>query len=202
MLHVVACVASAVGTMQRVFPRRVLSGIQPTGIPHIGNYLGALMNWGGLQPTSQDDKTQVLYMVVDLHAITVPYEPAMMSSNIRDMAASAIACGVDPTRSKLFLQSQVCVCGRASTTVALCVWVTFSCSPGQVKEHAELGWLLGCVTPMGWLRRMTQFKEKASKADKAFLGLFSYPVLMAADILVYQATSASRPLPMPFPGSY
>lgn len=138
---------------------RVFSGIQPTGIPHLGNYLGAIRNWVGMQ-----DSYECLYCVVDLHAITVPREPEQLRRDTREMAAALIACGIDPAKSILFNQAAV---------------------PG----HAELGWILGCLTPLGWLNRMTQFKEKAGKdKEKASLGLYGYPVLQAADILLYKAT--------------
>lgn len=139
---------------------RVFSGIQPTGNLHLGNYLGAIRNWVALQESYQD----CLYCIVDLHAITVFQEPESLRSNTRQLTAALVACGIDPKRHTLYNQS-------------------------AVLEHAELGWVLGCHTPLGWLNRMTQFKEKAGKQkDMAVLGLYGYPVLQAADILLYRAT--------------
>ncbi|MGL9717484.1 MAG: tryptophan--tRNA ligase [Wolbachia sp.] len=136
----------------------VFSGIQPSGVLHLGNYLGAIKQWVDLQ-----DKYKSLFCVVDLHAITANKLPASeLKSNIFKTAAAYIACGIDPEKSIIFSQS-------------------------TVSGHAELGWLLGCYTPVGWLSRMTQFKDKAgSDKQKASLGLYSYPVLMAADILLYR----------------
>ncbi len=139
---------------------RVFSGIQPTGNLHLGNYLGAIRNWAALQDTFAD----CLYCVVDLHAITVFQEPSALRENTRQLTAALIACGIDTDKHILYNQS-------------------------AVPEHAELGWILGCHTPLGWLNRMTQFKEKAGKQkDMAVLGLYGYPVLQAADILLYKAT--------------
>ena len=139
--------------------KRILSGIQPTAKLHLGNYLGAVRNWVQLQ-----DDFEALYCVVDLHALTVPQEPEELRSNSRELAATLIAAGIDPERSIIFVQS-------------------------QVPAHSELAWLFSCITPLGWLERMTQFKEKArKKRDLAGLGLYAYPVLMAADILIYRAT--------------
>ncbi len=138
---------------------RIFSGIQPTGNLHLGNYLGAVRNWVALQ--SQYD---CLFCIVDLHAITVPQDPAELRQSTRDVAASYIAAGIDADRHVIFNQSTVSV-------------------------HAELGWILSCMTPLGWLNRMTQFKDKAGKNKESVgLGLYAYPVLMAADILGYQAT--------------
>ena len=138
---------------------RVLSGIQPTGNLHLGNYLGAIRNWVAMQQSHQ-----CLFMLADLHAITIPQDPAALRQNTREMAAALLACGIDPKQSVIFPQS-------------------------AVSMHAELAWILGCHTPLGWLNRMTQFKEKAGKhKENAPLGLYSYPVLMAADILGYHAT--------------
>jgi tryptophanyl-tRNA synthetase len=138
---------------------RIFSGIQPTGNLHLGNYLGALRNWVALQ-----EGAECLFCIVDLHAITVPQDPAELRAATRDVAATYIAAGIDPERCIVFNQSAVSV-------------------------HAELGWILGCFTPLGWLNRMTQFKDKAGKnRDSVGLGLYSYPVLMTADILGYQAT--------------
>lgn len=138
---------------------RVLSGVQPTGNLHLGNYLGAIKNWVPMQGTHE-----CLFMMADLHAITVPQNPADLTRNTRETAAAFIACGIDPKRSALFPQS-------------------------AVTMHAELAWILNCHTPLGWLNRMTQFKEKSGKnKENAPLGLYAYPVLMAADILGYHAT--------------
>ncbi len=140
--------------------KRILSGMQPTNRLHLGNYLGALKNWVKLQ----EEGAQCLYCVVDLHAITMPQDPAVLKQSTREIAAAYMAAGVDPKKSILFAQSSV---------------------PG----HTQLNWVLGCMTPVGWLNRMTQFKDKAGKnKDKAGLGLYAYPVLMAADILLYNAT--------------
>ncbi|MBY0354449.1 MAG: tryptophan--tRNA ligase [Rickettsiales bacterium] len=139
--------------------QRVFSGIQPTGIPHLGNYLGAIRHWVGLQ-----ESMSCLYCVVDLHAITVARPAAQLRQDTREMAAALIACGIDPQKSIIFNQS-------------------------AVIGHTELGWILGCHTPLGWLNRMTQFKDKAGKdKERASLGLYGYPVLQAADILLYKAT--------------
>lgn len=139
--------------------QRVLSGIQPTGNLHLGNYLGAIRNWVAMQ---QD--MPCLFMIADLHAITVPQNPESLFLATREMAAALIACGVNPQKSIIFPQS-------------------------AVRGHAELAWILNCHTPLGWLNRMTQFKEKSGKhKDNAVLGLYSYPVLQTADILIYQAT--------------
>jgi tryptophanyl-tRNA synthetase len=138
---------------------RIFSGIQPTGNLHLGNYLGAIRNWVGLQ-----DDFESIYCIVDLHAVTLPQDPDELRRNRREVTAGVVAAGIDPARCILFAQS-------------------------AVAAHSELAWLLACQTPLGWLNRMTQFKEKAGKhRDNAGLGLYSYPVLMAADILVYRAT--------------
>ncbi len=138
---------------------RVLSGVQPTGSLHLGNYLGAIRHWVDMQSLHE-----CLYCIVDLHAITVPQDPVKLRENTRMAAAVYMAAGIDPDKSVIFHQS-------------------------AVSMHAELGWILGCNTPLGWLNRMTQFKEKAGKhKDNAVLGLYGYPVLMAADILGYKAT--------------
>ena len=145
------------------FRPRVLSGMQPTGNLHLGNYLGAMLNWIKMQETHE-----TLYCVVDLHAITQGVSvwggPQVLHKAILDVTAAYIACGLDPRKSILFNQS-------------------------QVAEHAELAWVLNCVARLGWLDRMTQFKEKAGKdKERASVGLYDYPVLMAADILIYKAT--------------
>ena len=139
--------------------RRILSGMQPTGNLHLGNYLGALRNWVKLQ-----DDYECFYCVVDLHAITLPQDPSKLAAATRETAAAYIAAGIDTTKSVLFPQS-------------------------AVPAHTELGWILATMTPLGWLDRMTQFKEKSAKnRDFQLLGLYSYPVLMAADILIYKAS--------------
>lgn len=137
----------------------VFSGVQPTGNLHLGNYLGAIKQWVDIQ-----NKYNSIFCVVDLHAITVEQNPEELRKNSLELVAAFIACGIDPEKSAIFLQS-------------------------SVPEHAELAWILSCNTPLGWLNRMTQFKEKAGKKkDNAVLGLYSYPVLMASDILLYNAT--------------
>lgn len=139
----------------------IFSGIQPTGTMHIGNYLGAIRNWVSLQHGEED---MVLYSIVDLHSITIPQDPVKLRQSIRNMAVYLLACGVNPEKSILFQQS-------------------------QVSQHLELSWILGCMTPTGFLNRMHQWKTKASEnREKSCLGLYSYPVLMAADILLYKAT--------------
>ena len=138
---------------------RIFSGIQPTGNLHLGNYLGAIRNWVALQ-----EDFESIYCVVDLHAITVPQDPAQLRQSTREVAASLLAAGISPERSILFNQS-------------------------RVPQHAQLAWVFNCVARLGWLNRMTQFKEKAGKnRENATVGLYAYPTLMAADILVYQAT--------------
>jgi tryptophanyl-tRNA synthetase len=141
---------------------RVLSGMQPTNTLHLGNYLGALKNWVRMQ-----DQMQCLYCVVDMHAITVDAgygKPHELVNSTREVAAAYIAAGIDPARSPVFNQ-------------------------GRVPEHAELAWVFNCVARLGWLDRMTQFKEKSGKhKERASVGLYTYPVLMAADILIYKAT--------------
>jgi tryptophanyl-tRNA synthetase len=140
--------------------KRVFSGVQPTGNLHLGNYLGAVKRFVELQAQG----VETVYCVVDLHAITVPQNPAELTRAIRELTAAFLACGLDPARSVIFNQS-------------------------QVPAHAELAWLFNCVARIGWLNRMTQFKEKAGKdREGASVGLFAYPVLMAADILAYKAT--------------
>jgi tryptophanyl-tRNA synthetase len=135
--------------------KTVFSGIQPTGNLHLGNYLGSIANWIDLQ-----DKHNCIFGVMNLHAITMPQDPKELQKNILDVAAIYLACGLDPKKSTLFMQS-------------------------DVAEHAELAWVFGTMTPMGWLNRMTQFKEKSAENEN--LGLYSYPVLMASDILLYHA---------------
>lgn len=139
--------------------KRIFSGVQPTGNLHLGNYLGAIRNWVQMQ---QD--YDCIFCIVDLHAITLPQVPAELRRSTREVTAAYIAAGIDPERCIIFNQS-------------------------TVSAHAELAWILSCFTPLGWLNRMTQFKEKAGKQrEQAVLGLFGYPVLMAADILAYKAT--------------
>ena len=138
---------------------RVVSGIQPTGGLHLGNLLGAILRWVRMQ-----DEADCLFFLADLHALTVEVEPDELRSNIREMAAALIASGIDPSRSILFQQS-------------------------AIPAHAELAWILQCTARMGWLERMTQFKEKSGKhKERSSVGLFSYPVLQAADVLLYKAT--------------
>ena len=137
----------------------VFSGVQPTGNLHLGNYLGAIQRFVTLQ-----DQFDCIYCVVDLHAITLPQDPVELAANTREVASAYIAAGVDPKRHIIFNQS-------------------------RVSGHAELAWIFNCVARLGWLNRMTQFKEKAGKdRENASIGLYDYPVLMAADILVYRAT--------------
>lgn len=141
------------------FKQLVFSGVQPTGNLHLGNYLGAIVKFVELQKSHD-----CIYCVVDLHAITVPQDPQQLTSSIREVTAAFIACGIDPKAHIIFNQS-------------------------QVPEHAELAWVFNCVARLGWLNRMTQFKEKAGKdRENASVGLYAYPALMAADILVYRAT--------------
>jgi tryptophanyl-tRNA synthetase len=136
---------------------RIFSGVQPTGNLHIGNYLGALKNWVNLQYDYES-----IFCIVDLHAITVYQDPAELREKIKQTAAIFLACGIDPKHSSVMVQSTV---------------------PG----HTELSWLLTCSTPVGWLERMTQYKDKSAKQESVGAGLLCYPVLMAADILLYQA---------------
>ncbi|WP_435150993.1 tryptophan--tRNA ligase [Candidatus Pelagibacter bacterium nBUS_44] len=141
--------------------KKIFSGVQPTGNLHLGNYLGAIKNFVDL---NNDKDNECIFCVVDLHAITVKQDPKELKNNIRETVATFIASGIDPKKSIIFNQS-------------------------RVTAHAEGAWILSCVARMGWLNRMTQFKEKAGKdKEKASIGLYSYPVLMAADILLYDAT--------------
>lgn len=140
-------------------PERVFSGVQPSGSLHLGNYLGALVKFVAMQ-----EQRDCIFCVVDLHAITVPQDPKLLAAQTREIAAAYLAAGVDPNRSIIFAQS-------------------------SVTAHAELAWILNCSARMGWLERMTQFKDKAGKdRERASVGLFAYPVLQAADILAYRAT--------------
>lgn len=139
--------------------KRILSGMQPTNQLHLGNYLGALKNWVALQ-----DDFECLYCIVDLHSMTMPWEPEKVRKSTLEVAAAYIAAGIDLEKSMIFPQS-------------------------AVRAHTELAWYFNCLTPLGWLNRMTQFKDKAGKnKDVACTGLYTYPVLMAADILIYKAT--------------
>ena len=141
--------------------KKIFSGVQPTGNLHLGNYLGAIKNFVEL---NNDQANECVFCVVDLHAITVKQDPKELRNNIRETVATFIASGIDPKKSIIFNQS-------------------------RVSAHSEAAWILGCSARMGWLNRMTQFKEKAGKdKEKASIGLYSYPVLMAADILLYDAT--------------
>tara|TARA_B100002051_G_scaffold260438_1_gene280925 strand:+ start:25 stop:1032 length:1008 start_codon:yes stop_codon:yes gene_type:complete len=139
--------------------KRILSGVQPSGDLHLGNYLGAIKNFVSLQK-----EYECFFCVVDLHAITVWQDPKVLSHKTREVTAAFIAAGIDPKKNNIFVQS-------------------------QVPQHAQLAWLFNCVARMGWLNRMTQFKDKAGKnSENVSVGLFSYPTLMAADILIYLAT--------------
>jgi tryptophanyl-tRNA synthetase len=138
---------------------RIVSGIQPTGQLHLGNYLGAIKRWVAMQ-----DQAECLYFLADLHAITVYVDPAELADNVRSMAAALIACGIDESKSVLF-------------------------NHARVPAHPELAWILNCTARIGWLNRMTQFKDKAGKnREGVSVGLYAYPVLQAADVLLYQAT--------------
>ncbi|HBX00740.1 MAG TPA: tryptophan--tRNA ligase, partial [Gammaproteobacteria bacterium] len=138
--------------------KRVFSGVQPTGALHVGNYLGAIRNFVGVQ-----DSYDALFSIVDLHAITVWQDPDSLRESVLDVAAAYLASGIDPHKATMFVQS-------------------------QVSGHAELAWILNCVARVGWLNRMTQFKEKAGKKrENASVGLYVYPNLMAADILLYKS---------------
>ena len=141
--------------------KKIFSGVQPTGNLHLGNYLGAIKNFVTL---NNDDQNKCIFCVVDLHAITVKQDSKVLRNNIRETVATFVASGIDPSKSIIFNQS-------------------------SVAAHSETAWILSCVARMGWLNRMTQFKEKAGKdKEKASVGLYSYPILMAADILLYDAT--------------
>ena len=145
--------------MSEIKNKIVLSGVQPSGNLHIGNYLGAIKNFVSMQ-----DNYNCFFCIVDLHAITVKHDPKILRKNTLEVAATYIASGIDPTKSIIFNQS-------------------------SIPAHAELAWIFNCVTRMGWLNRMTQFKDKAGKdKENASSGLFIYPNLMAADILIYKAT--------------
>lgn len=137
--------------------KRVFSGIQPTGNIHLGNYLGAVKNW----VAHQEEKTNY-FCIVDLHSLTVPQDPENLRFQTRSMAAMLLACGLDPEKSTVFIQS-------------------------HVAAHAEGCWMLNCITPLGWLQRMTQYKDKSAKQESVLTGLLDYPVLMAGDIIFYDA---------------
>jgi tryptophanyl-tRNA synthetase len=137
--------------------RRVFSGVQPTGDPQIGNYLGAFKGW-----VDRQEEKENFFCIVDLHAITVEQDPDQLRTQTRELAAILFACGIDPAKSTLFVQS-------------------------QVAAHAEACWILNCITPIGWLERMTQYKDKATGQESVMTGLLDYPVLMAGDILLYSA---------------
>lgn len=165
---------AAVPKKPRTITKRILSGVQPTGSLHLGNYLGAIRQWVEFQdvhaePTVDEDGntivTENFFCVVDLHAITMPHDPKELGESTKASAALYLAAGIDPAKSRVFVQS-------------------------HVPAHSELSWLLNCITPMNWLERMIQFKDKAKKSggsESVGVGLFTYPVLMAADILLYQA---------------
>jgi tryptophanyl-tRNA synthetase len=143
---------------------RIVSGIQPTGNLHLGNYLGAIRNWVRMQDEAAQSGGECFFFLADLHAISLYQEPAELRRSIREMAAALIACGVDPTRARLFRQK-------------------------DVSQHSELAWLLQGVARVGWLNRMTQFKDKAGKnREGSSVALYTYPVLQAADVLLYNAT--------------
>ncbi|WP_323760737.1 tryptophan--tRNA ligase [Maricaulis sp.] len=142
-------------------PKRIFSGMQPTGRLHLGNYLGALKNWVALQ---DEDESERIYCVVDMHAITMPHDAEALPDAVRRVTAAYLAAGLDPEKNVIFAQS-------------------------AVPAHAELAWILNCVARLGWAERMTQFKDKGGKdRERVSVGLLTYPVLMAADILVYKAT--------------
>ncbi|MEO5588087.1 MAG: tryptophan--tRNA ligase, partial [Gemmatimonadaceae bacterium] len=136
---------------------RIFSGIQPSGELHIGNYLGAIKNWAALQ-----NEYESFFCIVDYHAITIPFEPEDLRRRVRDMSISLVAAGVDPEKCTLFIQS-------------------------AVHEHTELAWIFNAITPLGELERQTQYKEKSARQESIPAGILNYPVLQAADILVYRA---------------
>ncbi|KAG4074115.1 hypothetical protein HA402_014320 [Bradysia odoriphaga] len=142
-----------------VWPRKIVSGVQPTGILHLGNYLGAITRWVDLQNAGEN----VSYFIADLHSITLPQDPKELRQNILQMTATLLACGIDPDKSTLFVQS-------------------------SIKQHAELCWIFGCLATMARLNRLQQFKDKSANMKDIPLGLFVYPVLQTADILMYKAT--------------
>lgn len=139
--------------------KTIFSGIQPSGDLHVGNYIGAIQQWVGLQNST--DENELIFCVVDLHAITVYQDPKVLKDKILEVAALYMASGIDPKKSHIFVQS-------------------------ENRDHAHLGWIFDCITPLGWMNRMTQFKEKSEKQkESTSVGLFNYPALMAADILLY-----------------
>lgn len=140
-----------------IFPRKIFSGVQPTGALHIGNYFGAIKRWVDLQNSGED----VTYCVVDLHSITMPQDPVILRENTMKLTATLLACGIDPDKATLFLQS-------------------------SVPQHTELSWILGCLTTMARLTHLPQYKEKSATLKEIPLGLFMYPVLQSADILLYK----------------
>src|SRR5690349_4843231 len=144
-------------------PPRVFSGMQPTGMLHLGNWMGALRNWAALVDESRRTGLDCIFCIVDQHGLTIDYEPKELRQKIFDAALSYIAAGVDPKQCTLFLQS-------------------------HVPEHTELAWYFNAIMPMGPLERMTQFKEKSAQHESVSTGIFTYPLLMAADILLYKAT--------------
>lgn len=140
----------------------IFSGIQPSGNLHIGNYIGAIQQWIKLQ--SEPEEKEIIFCIVDLHAITVPQDPKVLKENIHELAASWLACGIDPKKSRIFVQS-------------------------ENHDHSYLAWIFDCITPISWMNRMTQFKDKSEKQKEGTsIGLFNYPALMAADILLYDTT--------------
>ena len=153
----IAEMTGAVESQPRRTRRRVFSGIQPSGDVHLGNYLGAIKGWAERQAEKEN-----FFCVVDMHAITVPQDPAVLADQTRSMSAMLLAAGIDPAKSTLFVQS-------------------------HVTAHAEACWILNCVTPVGWLERMTQYKDKTARQESVTTGLLDYPVLMAGDILLYDA---------------
>uniref|UniRef100_A0A7S2S216 tryptophan--tRNA ligase n=1 Tax=Eucampia antarctica TaxID=49252 RepID=A0A7S2S216_9STRA len=164
---------SETAVKKKIRTRRILSGVQPTGALHLGNYLGAIRQWVDMQdkefmPYTDEDgveiRTENYFCVVDLHAITMPHDPNELQESTLASAALYLAAGIDPSKSKVFVQS-------------------------HVPAHTEMAWLLNCITPMNWLERMIQFKDKAKKqgTESVGVGLFTYPILMAADILLYKA---------------
>lgn len=180
--------ASTSASAASTAPARIFSGIQPTGTLHLGNYMGAVRNWvdlqnkgslflsaaghkgdGAVSHSRNSEKgnevkvADITLAIVDLHAVTLPQDPEELRNSVLRMAASLIGCGIDPEKSTLFIQS-------------------------QVSQHAELNWLLGCVSSYSWLLRMTQFKDKSAQHGKSTVGLFTYPILQSADILVHKAT--------------
>lgn len=151
------CSSKVTSAKEVKWPKKVFSGIQPTGDLHIGNYIGAVRRWIDLQNSEKD----VTYCIVDLHSITLPQKPDVLRENSLRICASLLACGIDPKKATLFLQS-------------------------GVKEHSELCWILGCITTMARLSHLPQYKEKSEKMKEIPLGLFLYPILQAADIMLYK----------------